>query len=143
MNKPLACEYCNAERTALGEACPRCSQFPLATQERHWRRKLLLLRRSTLLAFAGTLLAALATAIIDWKDALAVVWLSGLQVWIYFYYSRRITVGDATLPGPVSVTRDSKLEERKDWDTWALGLVAVPAIGALVLLARNIFRLLQ
>lgn len=137
MNPAGYCEHCNAELRSIDAPCPRCSLLSSSAQEDRWSKKLPQLRNITKMAFAVTVVLCLWLVILDWKEGLAVLSLTALQVWVYSYYGQRIGNQDASLPGPVTVQASSKLSTRIDWDLWAMVFVALPAAGALLMLAKH------
>ena len=123
---------------SLDAPCPRCSLLSSSAQEERWSKKLTQLRSVTKQALVVTVALCLCVVILDWKEGLAVLSLTALQVWVYSYYGQRIGNQGASLPGPVSVHANAKLISRIDWDVWAMVFVAIPAVGALLVLIKHL-----
>ena len=106
-------------------------------EETRWSHSLVRLRNVTKHAQAATVAICLLVMLFNWKDGLALLLFTTLQVWVYSYYGQRIAKEDASLPGPVSVRSEAKLSTRVGWDIWAMVFVALPAAGALLMLAKH------
>lgn len=112
-------------------------------EEDRWDRKLVQLRNATRYAIAGTVGIGLCVLFFDWKEGLATLCITALQFWVYAYYTQRIAGEDASMPGPVTVSEDSRLSSRIEWDKLAFVFVVLPAGSSLLVLGKHLIHVVR
>jgi hypothetical protein len=137
MNTDQRSDTPEKEPQSLGDPLYEAAAPTSADPDESWSRRLPQLRSVTRLLLFGTSLACIAIAFFDTSMGLSLLFMSViLQTWIHSYFNQRVLGEDATGPGPVTVSKTTKLSSRITYDVTYLELAATPLAGALLILAK-------